>query len=116
MAKWLLQNHHEVPVFLISPWQGNRRGDIHLLQYNVSNWRLTTILRLRISMKSARWNSLITLETASRVEKIMFASSWCVRRPEAVGQVREQRCQARRHLPVQETIDRLLGLPKALGE
>src|SRR5215212_5268605 len=66
--------------FLISSWKGNRRGDIHLLQDNVSNWRLTTILRSRISMRPARWNSLISLETASLVEKIMFARSWCVRR------------------------------------
>src|SRR5215217_8971275 len=55
-------------------------GCIHLLQDNVSNWRLTTILRSRISMRPARWNSLISLETASLVEKIMFARSWCVRR------------------------------------
>ena len=31
-------------------------------------------------MRPARWNSLITFETASRVETIMFARSWCVRR------------------------------------
>jgi hypothetical protein len=80
MAKWRPQNHPEAAIFLISPWQGNRSGAIPLLQHNVSNWRLTTILRLRISMRPARWNSLITLETASRVEKIMFARSWCVRR------------------------------------
>ena len=80
MAKWLLQIHPEAAIFLISPWQEPRRGDIHLLQNNVSNWRLTTILRLRISMRPARWNSLISLETASLVEKIMFARSWCVRR------------------------------------
>jgi hypothetical protein len=80
MAKWRLQNHPEAAIFLISPWQGNRRGDIHLLQNNVANWRLTTILRSRISMRPARWNSLISLETASLVEKIMFARSWCVRR------------------------------------
>jgi hypothetical protein len=80
MAKWRPQNHPEAAIFLISPWQGNRRGDIHLLQDNVSNWRLTTILRLRISMRPARWNSLISLETASRVDAIMFARSWCVRR------------------------------------
>src|SRR5215213_7447886 len=35
---------------------------------------------------------------------------------EALAQVREQPCQARRYLPVQETFDRLLGLPKTLGE
>jgi hypothetical protein len=80
MAKWRPQNHPEAAIFLISPWQGNRRGDIHLLQDNVSNWRLTTILRSRISMRPARWNSLISFETASLVEKIMFARSWCVRR------------------------------------
>ena len=80
MAKWRPQNHPEGAMFLISSWQGNRRGDIHLLQHNVSNWRLTTILRSRISMRPARWNSLISLETASLVEKIMFARSWCVRR------------------------------------
>jgi hypothetical protein len=80
MAKWRPQNHPEAAMFLISPWQGNRRGAIHLLQDDVSNWRLTTILRLRTSMRPARWNSLISLETASLVEKIMFARSWCVRR------------------------------------
>src|SRR5215208_6144893 len=42
MAKWRPQNHPEAAIFLISPWQGNRRGDIHLLQDSVSNWRLTT--------------------------------------------------------------------------
>src|ERR671917_937937 len=36
--------------------------------------------RLRFSMTPSRWNSLITLETASRVEAIMFAKSWWVRR------------------------------------
>ena len=80
MAKWRPQNHPEAAIFLISPWQGIRRGEIHLLQDNVSNWRLTTILRLWTSMRPARWNSLISLETASLVEKIMFARSWCVRR------------------------------------
>jgi hypothetical protein len=80
MAKWRLQNHPEAAIFLISPWQRNRRGDIHLLQKSVANWRLTTILRSRISMRPARWNSLISFETASLVEKIMFARSWCVRR------------------------------------
>ena len=80
VAKWRPQNLPEAAIFLISPSQGNRRGDIHLLQDNVSNWRLTTILRLQISMRPARWNSLISLETASLVEKIMFARSWCVRR------------------------------------
>jgi hypothetical protein len=80
MAQWPPQNQPEAAIFLISPWQGNRRGDIHLLQNNVSKRRLTTILRLRISMRPARWNSLISLETASLVEKIMFARSWCVRR------------------------------------
>jgi hypothetical protein len=80
IAKWRLQNHPEAAIFLISPWQGNRRGDIHLLQKNVANWQLTTILRSRISIRPARWNSLISFETASLVEKIMFARSWCVRR------------------------------------
>jgi hypothetical protein len=80
MARWRPQNYPEAAIFLISPWQGNRRGDIHLLQKNVANWRLTTILRSRISIRPARWNSLISLETASLVEKIMFARSWCVRR------------------------------------
>jgi len=37
--------------------------------------RLTDILRSLISMRPARWNSLISLETASLVEKIMFARS-----------------------------------------
>ena len=32
------------------------------------------------SMRPPRWNSLITLETASLVEATMFARSWCVRR------------------------------------
>src|SRR5215212_4684076 len=36
--------------------------------------------------------------------------------PEAVAQVREQRGQTRRYLPVQETFDRLVGLLEALGE
>jgi hypothetical protein len=36
--------------------------------------------------------------------------------PEALAKVREQRCQARRYLPVQKTFDRLVGLPNALGE
>src|SRR3712207_8061819 len=36
----------------------------------------TTLFR----SEPSRWNSLMTLETASRVEAIMFASSWCVRR------------------------------------
>ena len=78
-------------------------------------------------MRPARWNSLITLETASRVETIMFARSWCVRRtfrtvpdavglPETVAQVREQRGQPRRDLPVQEAFDHLVGLPETLGE
>jgi hypothetical protein len=73
-------NRPEAAIFLISPWQGNRRGDIHLLQDDVSNWRLTTILRSRILIRPARWNSLISFEPASLVEKIMFARSWCVRR------------------------------------
>ena len=80
MAKWRPQNHPKGAVFLIASWPGNRRGAIYLLQDDVSNWRLTTILRLRTSMRPARWNSLISLETASLVEKIMFARSWCVRR------------------------------------
>jgi signal transduction histidine kinase len=45
---------------------------------------LTDILRFRISMRPARWSSLISLETASLVEKIMFARSWWVR-PNFVG-------------------------------
>ena len=80
ITKWLLPNHPEGTIFLISPLQGDRRGPIHLLQDNFSNWRWTTILWLRVSMRPARWNSLISLETASRVEKIMLARSWCVRR------------------------------------
>src|SRR5215217_1597311 len=39
-----------------------------------------TILRLWTSIAPSRWNSPMTLETASRVEAIMFANSWCVRR------------------------------------
>ena len=38
----------------------------------------TMILRPRTSMRLPRWNSLITLETASLVEATMFARSWCV--------------------------------------
>src|ERR671916_436444 len=41
---------------------------------------VTDILRFRTSMRPSRWNSLITFETASRVETIMFARSWWVRR------------------------------------
>jgi hypothetical protein len=79
---------------------------------------VTDIVRLRTSMRPSRWNSLITLETASLVETIMFARSWWVRRtlrpcptrglPEAVAQVREQRGQARRNLPVQEALYHLV--------
>src|SRR5215212_8469593 len=39
-----------------------------------------TILRLWTSIAPSRWNSPMTLETASRVEAIMVANSWCVRR------------------------------------
>jgi hypothetical protein len=35
------------------------------------------IRRLRVSMRPSRWNSLITFETASRVEATMFVRSWC---------------------------------------
>src|SRR5215210_6921297 len=80
ITKWLLPNHPEGTIFLISPLQGDGSGAIYLLEDNFSNWRLTTILWLRVSMRPARWNPLISLETASLVEKIMFARSWCVRR------------------------------------
>src|SRR5829696_2550954 len=39
-----------------------------------------------------------------------------VRLPETVAQVREERGQTRRYLPVQETFYRLVELPKTLGE
>ncbi len=80
ITKWLLQNYPEATIHLISPLQGDGSGAIYPLEDNFSNWRLTTILWLRVSMRPARWNPLISLETASRVEKIMFARSWCVRR------------------------------------
>src|SRR5215212_4064766 len=80
MAKWRPRNHPEAPFSCSHPGKGIGGVTSTCFQDNVSNWRLTTILRLRISMRPARWNSLITLETASRVEKIMFARSWCVRR------------------------------------
>ena len=44
--------------------------------YNISaNRGVTAILRFRTSIRPLRWNSLITFETASRVETIMFARS-----------------------------------------
>src|SRR5215204_5221110 len=86
-----------------------------------------TILRLWTSIAPSRWNSPMTLETASRVEAIMFANSWCVRRtprlvpdssppPETLGEVQEQGRQAGGDLPVQEALDDLIRLPQAFGE
>ena len=40
-----------------------------------ANLEWMVILRFCTSMVPSRWNSLITFETASRVEAIMFASS-----------------------------------------
>jgi hypothetical protein len=82
-----------------------------------------TILRFWTSMEPSRWNSLMTFETTSRAEAIMFASSWCVRRtlrikdssravlfPEMLGEVQQQGRKMRRDLPVQEALDDLVGL------
>src|SRR5215210_7613962 len=78
-------------------------------------------------MEPSRWNSLMTVETTSQAEAIMFASSWCVRRtlrivpepfifPEMLGEVQQQGRKTRGDLPVQEALDDLVGLPQALGE
>jgi hypothetical protein len=127
MAKWRPQNHPEAAIFLISPWQGNRRGDIHLLSVQC--------LQLAIDYypTTADFDEAGALELAhhlgdglpggkDHLGEVLVREAYhderarAVRLPEAAAQVREQRCQARRHFPVQETLERLLGLPKALGE
>src|SRR5919107_198624 len=53
---------------------------VHEARLAMASLFTRTILRLWTSIAPSRWNSPMTLETASRVEAIMFANSWCVRR------------------------------------
>jgi hypothetical protein len=85
-------------------------------------------LRFSTSMAPSRWNSLITFETASRVEATMFAKvlvrqahlraacrpHWPL--PKRSPEAQQQRRQARRDLAVQEALYDLIGLPEPLGE
>jgi hypothetical protein len=68
---------HDLLVILRAVHRVNRKPDY---SKHFANLEWIVILRLCTSIEPSRWNSLMTFETASRVEAIMFASSWFVRR------------------------------------